>query len=154
MEQRIYRGSASPEALADHLVQQFDPRDNIQAQKVGQGDSLLVQIGRGDVPSELRHAISVSITRATGDEPGVAVTLGQQQWLDPKMATYAAAMGLVSLLITPWALFALLWPISDIAGSATLSSDIWNTVESYMVSQGARFGGAETLRHPHAPTDY
>ena len=64
MEQRIYHGEVSPGELADHLVQQYDPRPDVQAQKLGEGDSLLVQIGRGDQPEKVRHAVTVAITRA------------------------------------------------------------------------------------------
>lgn len=45
MEQRIYRGNVSGEGLADHLVSAFNNRDGLVAQRVGQGDNLLVQIG-------------------------------------------------------------------------------------------------------------
>ena len=82
------------EGLADYLVQRFDPQHDLQAQKLGQGDSLVVQIGRGDVPEEIRNAVTVGITRATDSEQGIAVTLGQQQWITPKLATHAAMIGL------------------------------------------------------------
>ena len=45
----------------------------------------------------------------------------------------------VGLLITPWALFGLLWPVSELIGSQALPSDIWNAVETYALSQGARW---------------
>ena len=41
MEQRVYRGDIDPEQLADYLVMQFDPQPDLQAQRVGQGRSLL-----------------------------------------------------------------------------------------------------------------
>jgi len=148
MEQRTYRGNISPEALADHLVSQYDPKQDLQAQKIGQGDALMVQIGRGDIPTDMRHAVTVSIARAGEGE--VAVTMGQQQWLTPSMATYTAVMGIISLVVTPWALFALLWPMSEMIGSTTLPGDVWNTIDGYMASQGAVLGGAQDLRHPHA----
>jgi hypothetical protein len=47
VEQRVYHGSVTPIELADYLVQQFDPQRDLQAQKMGEGDSLVVQIGRG-----------------------------------------------------------------------------------------------------------
>lgn len=148
MEQRTYRGNISPEALADHLVSQYDPKQDLQAQKIGQGDTLMVQIGRGDIPTDMRHAVTVSIAR-TG-EGEVAVTMGQQQWLTPSMATYTAVMGIISAVVTPWALFALLWPLGEMIGSTTLPGDVWNTIDGYMASQGALFGGSQDLRHPHA----
>jgi hypothetical protein len=149
VEQRIYHGTVAPEGLADYLVQRFDPQQNLQAQKLGQGDSLAVQIGRGDVPEELRNAVTVGITRATDSEQGVTVTIGQQQWITPKIATHAAMIGLVGLLITPWALFGLLWPVSELIGSQALPGDIWSAVETYALSQGATLAEARDLAHPH-----
>src|SRR4051812_11891163 len=102
MEQRVYHGSVTPMELADYLVQQYDPQPDLQAQKAGEGASLMVQVGRGDTPEERRHAVTLAITQAPDGQPGVVLTLGQQQWLTPKMATYTAMMGLVSALVTPW----------------------------------------------------
>ena len=82
-------------------------------------------------------------------KPGIVVTMGQQQWLTPKMATYAAVMGLISLLVTPWALFALLWPLSEAVGSGTLPGDIWNTIENYVVGEGGTLARTQELTHPH-----
>ena len=150
MQQRIYQGAVTVEGLADYLVQHFNPQHDLQAQKLGQGDSLAVQIGRGDVAEELRNAITVGITRTTDSEQGIAVTLGQQQWITPKLATYAAMIGLVGLLVTPWALFGLLWPVSELIGSQALPDDILNAVETYALSQGAALGESRELDHPHA----
>jgi hypothetical protein len=150
VEQRVYHGDVTPEGLADHLVQRFDPQHDLQAQRLGQGDSLAVQIGRGDVPEELRNAVTVGITRALDSEQGIAVTMGQQQWITPKIATHAAMIGLVGLLITPWALFGLLWPVSQLIGSQALPGDIWNAVETYVFSQGATLAESRDLAHPHA----
>jgi hypothetical protein len=149
VEQRVYHGSVTPVELADFLVQQFDPQRDLQAQKMGEGDSLMVQIGRGDVPEELRHAVTLAITRAPNGQPGVAVTMGQQQWLTPKMASYAAMMGLISVLVTPWVLFALIWPLSEMVGSTSLPADIWNTVDTYLASRGATRTPDRELAHPH-----
>ena len=66
------------------------------------------------------------------------------------MATFAATMGLIGVLVTPWALFALLWPLSDLIGSTTLPGDIWNTIDMWVASSGGSLERAEELRHPHA----
>jgi hypothetical protein len=148
-EQRVYRGEVAPSELADYLVGQYEPKQDLQAQKLGQGDSLMVQIGRGDQPEEIRHAVTVAVTRRSDGVPGVMVTLGQQQWLNPKMATFAAMMGLIGLLVTPWALFALIWPVSDLVGSATLPGDVWNTIDTYLASLGAMVDTTQQVAHPH-----
>lgn len=150
MEQRIYRGDLSPVDLADFLVAHYDPQENLQAQNIGQGGAHAVQVGRGDVPEDLRHAVTVAITRAPDGQGGLAVTLGQQQWLTPKMATYAATAGLIAVLFTPWALFGLLWPVSELIGSTTLPGDIWGTIDKYVVAHGGSLDRTEELAHPHA----
>jgi hypothetical protein len=151
MEQRVYRGDIDPEQLADYLVMHFDPQPDLQAQRVGQGRSLLVQIGRGDVPADLRDAVSVAIAESSDEAgDGITVTLGQQQWLTPQRATYTAAIGLVSLLVTPFALFALLWPLSEAVGNRTMVGNIWTAIDNYVVGQGGEVVRTQDIAHPHA----
>jgi hypothetical protein len=149
MEQRVYHGRLTVDGLADFLVQKFDPQENLQAQKLGAGDSCAVQIGQGDTPADIRNAITVGITRATDAEEGVAVTIGQQQWIRPEMIGYAAVIGLIGVLITPWALFGLLWPLQHMLSATALPGMIWSEVEAYALSQGATLARSEDLRHPH-----
>jgi hypothetical protein len=149
VEQRVYHGAVSPGELADFLIQHYDPQRDLQAQKLGEGDSLIVQIGRGEKPEEIRHALTVAITRAADGGPGLSVTMGQQQWFNPGMAGFAAMMTLISVLVTPWALFALIWPLSDLIGSATLPNDVWNLIDTYMSSRGATREQVQQLTHPH-----
>jgi hypothetical protein len=149
MERRIFKGSLDPAGLAEHLVQHYDPQKDLQAQNISQGTGHAVQIGRGDIPQDLRHAVTVAISESPDGEGGIAVTLGQQQWLTPQMATYAATMGLISVLVTPWALFALLWPATEMIGSATLPQDVWHTIDNYAMSHGGELVRIEDLKHPH-----
>jgi hypothetical protein len=81
MEQRIYRGNIDPEALADYLVNTFNQGyGDTVAQKVGQGNQVLVQIGLlSHSGRRIHHSISVSIYR-TPD--GVSVSTGQANWFD------------------------------------------------------------------------
>ncbi len=150
MEQRTYRGDIDPQALAGFLVEHYEPQEDLQAQQIGQTGTYLVQIGQGDLPEDLRHAVTVAIAPASDGLGGLTITMGQQKWLTPKNATFAAAMGLLGVLVTPFALFALLWPLSDIMGSSTLPGDIWNTIDTYIASQGGALGQSQTLQHPHA----
>lgn len=153
MEQRMYWGALQPEALADYLVNYYQPQKDLQAQKLGQNGNFVVQIARGDKPEDQRFAVTVTITRGVDNNQGlegVAVTMGEQQWITPRLATFAAMMGLIAVLITPWALFALLWPVSEMVGSRTLPADIWQQIQTYVASQGGTFGPAQTLDHPHA----
>ena len=77
MERRTFSGAFNAATLAEHLVNHFDPQPNLQAQDLGQGGAHLVQIGRGDQPTELRHAVTVAI--ADIGDGSVTVALGQQQ---------------------------------------------------------------------------
>lgn len=149
MEQRVYRGgNANAEGLANFLVQHYDPQHDLQAQKLGEGNSLVVQIARGDEPTHKRDAVTIGISQS--EEQGLVVTIGEQQWIDPSMIGYVVMMGMVSLLVTPWALFALVWPASRILGNRVLPNDIWSMVETYAIGQGAIGAGSQTLQHPHA----
>lgn len=150
MKQRIYHGDVTPEALADYLVQQYDSRHDMHAQKLGSGDSFIVQTAQGEHANEKEHALSIAITLAPGEAPGVAIILGQQQWLTPGMAGYTAMMGLIALLVTPWVLFALIWPASHVIETAMMPNDIWNTIDTFMASKGAVLDREQELAHPHA----
>ena len=146
MEQRRYRVEIDPQALATFLVEHFDPQEDLQAQEIGQTGSHLVQIGRGDVPKDLRHAVTVAIARS---DDGLTVTMGQQQWLDPKTATFSVAMGLLGLIVTPFALFGLLWPLSEALASSSIPGDVWNAVDTFLASAGGHLDRTDDLQHPH-----
>jgi hypothetical protein len=64
------------------------------------------------------------------------------------MATHAAIIGVIAYLFTPWVLFALLGPISQLLGSTTLPGDIWNTIETHVASQGATLSQTQELQPP------
>ncbi|MGI8587483.1 MAG: hypothetical protein ACR2M0_07310 [Chloroflexia bacterium] len=151
MEQRIYHGNISPEGLAAYLVQQYNMRDRLLAQKLGQGDSLVVQIGQNHhhQGTDMRNAVTIGIHRAPENPNDLVVTMGEQQWITPEMAGYAAMMGLIAVLFTPWALFALIWPVSAMLGSRALPSDIWNQIQTYAMMQGAVPTASQTINHPH-----
>ena len=150
MEQRIYHGDIEPLALADYLVHHFDPQENLQAQQIGEtSNSTAVQIGHGDIPADLRNAVTVGIVSNTDGTSGITVTLGEQKWFPPNMATHTVAIGLVGLLFTPWALFGLLWPLSEIVKATTLPNDIWHAVDSYVLSMGGSLNATQDLQHPH-----
>jgi predicted RNA-binding Zn-ribbon protein involved in translation (DUF1610 family) len=139
MEQRTFRGNIDPEELADALVARFDGGD-LRAQKVSgdQGHRMVQIITRSGGWGAARSALSIGI--APIDE-GVRVTVGEQRWLDA-----AASLALTGLgaLVNPRSL---LWRIDDIArdvGKITLDDQVWEAVEHYCDSVGAKLGLAET----------
>ncbi len=153
MEQRIYHGTVTPQALADYLVQHYNSQEKMRAQRIGEGDNLVVQVGYDHDHKDIRNAITIGIHPAPGNAGDLAVTMGEQQWITPQLAGYAVMMGLVGLLVTPWALFALLWPVSELFAAHALPGDIWNTIEVFTMTQGAVAGPPQTLTHPHANSD-
>ena len=150
MEQRVYHGAVSPDQLADYLVQQYDPQKNMQAQRIGEGDSLVVQIAMSDDPEKKHGALTLAVVRATDAEAGVMITMGEQQWITPQNVAHTAMMATIAVLITPWALFGLIWPLSQIVSARMLPNDVWNTIETYMLGQGAQRAYTQDIQHPHA----
>ena len=149
MEQRTYLGNVAPDGLADYLVQLYNGQGDLLAQKLGQGDTLVVQIGRDRNHRGTRNAVTIGIHRAQEGGDGLVVTMGEQQWITPELATYAVMMGLISVLFTPWALFALIWPLSSLLGSRVLPGQIWDQIQTYVMSQGGVPGAVQPLAHPH-----
>ncbi len=146
MQQRTYRGgTATPEGLANYLVQQCDTTRRMRAQVLGEGGSLLVQIGReGRAP-----AVTLGITRPPEDAQTIVVTMGEQEWMSPGSSIYSVAGTLVGALYTPWALFGLLWPLKHTLDMHNQPDHIWNLVDTYLIGQGATLAGDERLTHPH-----
>lgn len=140
MEQRTYRGNVDPNGLADYLVGMFNQDYHTVAQKVGQGDQVLVQIGRGSHSGwhGMRNAIGVSIVRSAD---GLNVGIGQSRWLnldDPGMA----GMLIGALFFPPLLIFPLLSGVRRF----TLYDDIWNAIDGYCAQHGAMQTSAETAR--------
>jgi hypothetical protein len=134
MEQRTYRGEIDPDEMADALVAQFNGSD-LMAQKVGQGEHILVQIASREWEwGGPQTALTVGLALTEG---GVEVTMGQQRWLGA--VADLAQTGLMAL-VNP---LSLLGRIDDIARSVsglTLPQQVWEAVEHYTESVGASLG--------------
>ncbi len=136
MEQRIYHGNISPDALADYLVGMFNQGyDGTVAQKVGQGNQVLVQIGLlSHSGRRIRHSIGVSIYR-TPD--GVSVATGQANWFDDP----GLGGSLIGALYWPPLL---LFPLARGINSYALYQDIWQAIDTYCAQVGAMQGNVTT----------
>ncbi len=140
MEQRFYHGNIDPNGLADYLVGTFGQgmfdsySSRMTAQKVGQGDHLLVQIARVRPSGRIRNAIGVSIAR-TPD--GISVSTGQSNWLDSSMI----AGGIIGAIFWPPLL---LFPLARGVRNFTFYQDIWNAIDNYCLQAGATQGSAST----------
>jgi Double zinc ribbon len=136
MEQRMYHGNINPDALADYLVSMFNQGyGGTVAQKVGQGNQVLVQIGLlSHSGRRIRHSIGVSIAR-TPD--GVSVATGQANWFDdPDLGG--------SLIGAMWWPPLLLFPLARGINSYALYQDIWQAVDTYCAQAGAMQGNVTT----------
>jgi predicted RNA-binding Zn-ribbon protein involved in translation (DUF1610 family) len=138
MEQRTYRGEIDVEGLAGALLTTFNTGE-LMAQTVrGQDGHVLVQIATRDSGwGAARSALSVGIAPV---QDGVRVTIGEQRWLDAAASLAITGLG---ALINPRSL---LWRIDDIArdvGKLTLDDQVWEAIEHYCDSVGARLGLAE-----------
>jgi len=136
MEQRIYHGNINPDALADYLVGMFNQGyGGTVAQKVGQGNQVLVQIGQlSHSGRRIRHSIGVSIYR-TPD--GVSVATGQANWFDD----LGLGGSLIGALYWPPLL---LFPLARGINSFSLYQDIWQAVDTFGAQAGAMQGNVTT----------
>ena len=136
MEQRMYQGNISPDALADYLVNMFNQGyDGTVAQKVGQGNQVLVQIGLlSHSGRRIRHSISVSIYR-TPD--GISVSTGQANWFDDP----GLGGSMIGAFYWPPML---LFPLARGINSYALYQDIWQAIDNYCVQAGAMQGSVTT----------
>ena len=145
MEQRVYRGNVSPDGLADHLVNTFNQGYDTVAQKAGQGNQCLVQIGHGRHQGRygIRNAIGVSIVRT---DDGISVGMGQSNWLnlsDPALAGTLFA----SIWFPPLLIFPLLRGIRNY----TIYGRIWDAVDAYCMQAGAAQSSATTAHGVTCP---
>jgi hypothetical protein len=125
VNQRFYHGDIEPEDMAQALVAAFH-QGNMQAQQVGQGDKVMVQIAtRQQARSGGKAALTVTIQK---HEDGVAVALGQHEWLGA-----AASLGQTALstLLNPWNLIGRLDDIAQDVISLTLTDKVWEAVEKF-----------------------
>ena len=160
MQQRRYNSILTPEMLGDLLVQHYDGERRTEAQRVGSGDSVLVQVRRGREGRQ-HTALTIGISRAAANEalenaPGIThpadgdapaaptttaekdlvVTIGEQQWFKPEDHSGPVVGSLIGALFTPWALFGLLSPLRQAARGYADSNDVWPTIENSILTQG------------------
>ncbi len=137
MEQRVYEGAQSAEALAQVLIDEWDRGDTI-AQGFGEGDRLIVQIGQregGWFSDEPHQAITLDIEHVTD---GLQVTMGQQQWYKDNGVQIFAG-GLIGFLP-----FFFTFPLGHLFGSdidQRLPARIWQSIDRYTQDSGGAATG-------------
>ena len=138
MEQRTYRGEIDPEGLAEALVARFDHGD-LMAQTVrGDEGHLIVQVATREWGwGAARSALTIGIAPVEG---GVRVTVGQQRLLDAAASLAATGLG---ALVNPLSLLGRIDDIARDVGKITLPDQVWDAVEHYVDSVGAKLGMSE-----------
>ena len=140
MEQRIFHGEITPQALATSLVARFN-RGNLQAQQVGSGDRIAVQIATHRVA---QAGGSTAMTIELQKNPdGVSVLIGRQAWMGVAASLGATAM---AALRNPFSLLGRLDDLAQDIESLQLSDQVWQTLEAAARGMGASFELSERLR--------
>jgi RNA polymerase subunit RPABC4/transcription elongation factor Spt4 len=140
MDQRTFHGKIEPEYIAGALIAEFD-HGNLQAQTVGSGDQIIVQIAsRAFRSSGGQTALTVSLQKV---EDGVLVQIGNQQWLG-----VAASLGETAIAALRNPLF-LLGRLDDLAqdiSSIQLTDSVWQTIQNAVNAAGAGLQISDRLR--------
>jgi predicted RNA-binding Zn-ribbon protein involved in translation (DUF1610 family) len=145
MEQRIYRGSIEPDALAQQLLDTWD-RGDTMAQALEGDEGIIVQIGQrtgGFFNDEPQNALTLALEPMSDS---LRVTLGEQQWYRDGGGQIMIG-GLIGFLP-----FFFTWPLGGGHGGPVdqeLTRQVWASVEGYVQQHGAATG--ETRRLPQQP---
>lgn len=152
MQQHIYcAGRATPEGLADAIVEESQSERRLRAQKVSGGNVVLVQIGRWE-HHHLERAVTVGIAYKPDDQRYIVVSLGERDWVQDNVRAQAVrqlvAGGLVSVLISPWSLFSMISPAERLLGGHTSSARQWELIERVVLQQGGMLAEQHSLTPP------
>lgn len=150
MNQRVFYGNINPVNLADHLVGVFNQHPGMYhnhpstaAQRVGEGDSVLVQILHSGSWNNSSSTLGVQIVRIPG---GVSVNMGQSNWLDMDGSTLAG-MVVGALFFPPLLLFPLISGLT----SSSFDQDVWSVIEGYCSWAAGQPEGATMPRFFRCP---
>ena len=149
MEQRIYRGTIDPDALAQHLLDTWDQGDTA-AQALEGDEGIIVQVGQrsaGFFSDEPTSAVTVALEPVND---GLRVTLGGQQWYRDGGGQIMVG-GLIGFFP-----FFFTWPLGggrDEPVDPELTRQVWESVERYVQQYGAATGATTQLsQQPDAAT--
>jgi RNA polymerase subunit RPABC4/transcription elongation factor Spt4 len=140
MTKKVFHGNFTPEDLAELILLRFD-RGNLEVQRVGAGDQVVVQIRtKHNAQSGGQTAIGIIFQKF---EDGVIISTGQQQW-----AGIAASLGLSALaaLRNP---LTLLGRIDDIAQDIeylNLEEEIWAVLSSKVKVKRSQYDLSQRLQ--------
>jgi predicted RNA-binding Zn-ribbon protein involved in translation (DUF1610 family) len=138
MERRTYHGPATARGLADALVTRFNV-GHLIARSSGEDDHMLVQIASREMDrlGQVRAALTLNIIQH-GD--AVEVSLGEHQWLGPAADILQAG---ALAIFQPLSLLAHASSITDDLQTLQLPVQVWEAVDHYVESVGAKLGLSE-----------
>jgi hypothetical protein len=139
MEQRVYHGNISPNAIAQALMAEYN-QGNLRAQVLGQGDHLTIQVATSQSSrSGGQTALAIDVQKI---EDGVMVQIGQQQWMG-----VAASLGqtAIAALLNPMNLLGRLDDIAQDIQNLQLNEKVWQVVEREVREAGASTQLSERL---------
>ena len=145
MDTRYFHGQLTTDEIANALVARFD-HGNLRAQKIGSAGKTVVQIATRDFRSSGgQTALAVHLNQV---EDGVAVQIGQQEWLG-----IAASIGeaVLSSLHNPWHLVSHLDDLAQDYISLNLPEQVWQEIENVARSANASFELSERLKRIVCP---
>ncbi len=145
MDTRYFHGQLTTDEIANSLLARFD-HGNLRAQKLGTGGKMVVQIATRDFrASGGQTALAVYLNQV---EDGVAVQIGQQEWLG-----IAASIGgaVLSSLHNPWHLVGHLDDLAQDFMSLNLPEEVWQEIENVARSANASFELSERLKRIVCP---
>jgi hypothetical protein len=147
IEQRRYHTDLKAQILAEYLVATYSIKDDLNTRIIGEGNNILLQIRKGQHVGSGDRVASLAIV-SNPDNHSLVVSLGEQEWMNAGEAGTIAVTGLLSMMIAPWVLFALLWPASSVVSRLLLPPDLWRNVEEYVFSQGGSYSSSQFFQHP------
>ena len=140
MDTRYFHGDITPAQIGQALVARFD-HGNLRAQQIIAGKTVIIQIATRDHrTSGGQTALSV---RVEPIEDGVAVQIGEQDWLG-----VAASLGqtLITSLFNPISIISRLDDLAQDINSLNLSQTVWEEIENVARSAGASYELSERLK--------
>ena len=152
MQQRIYyAGQATPESLADAIVEESQQTRRMRAQKVSGGSAVLVQIGRWEF-HHLERAVTLGIAWKPDDPRSLVVSLGERDWVHEGVrgqAVHQLVSGaVISALVTPWALFSMASPAVRLLSGDTTTERQWALIDAAVIRLGGTLAEQRTLTPP------
>lgn len=152
MQRRIYyAGQATPESLADAIVEESQQTRRMRAQKVSGGSAVMVQIGRWEF-HHLERAVTVGIACKPDDPRYLVVSLGERDWVHEGVRGQAVQQlvsgAVISALVTPWALFSMASPAARLLGGDTTTERQWALIDAAVIRLGGTLAEQRTLTPP------